>query len=397
MGIYNLPLLPKTICSPGKNEIGNVALDGENMVGICLNSLNGKLNYEEECRFITKEIYSCYKYLRDKGVKCFLVFRGEEKKHTKREKLKQKQGILKAFTNISKPKITKKIQRYIWKKLTDFIRNNRVPKYHELYGFYEILYSNKEKKEKSKEIYKYLKNNNRKLLLQKLSTYVWNKPNEYKEMFEKFIINQEIISSKEFIETSSEEFLTEISNWNYENMSEKKLDKYLEYVKNNITKYSKCLNIIYTPYDPDDFIITMKREGLINTVVSQDSDFIASGLNMITDIDFKNNFISFLKKDNFYDDMKKKGYSKKSVDIALAISSADYNYKFYMHKIKFKSSLNYAKYYKSFDILYYEYCKYYNKIYKKDESEIFEKVYDLKSIDISRHEIYKTLTYSVKL
>jgi|SaaInlStandDraft_1057018.scaffolds.fasta_scaffold00358_8 hypothetical protein len=393
MGIYNLSnVLEKNTLEtikPKENiKINSIAIDGDNIIGNLSNHGNDKKN-------ILKFVVLYYNFFVNLGKKCYLIFRDDKKiKKTKREKLKDTKTKLKAFTNRNSKKITDSVRNFLWKKLTSFIKINPISKNHKLYNFYYILYY------KSNKLKEFWKKNSREKCLKDLCQYVFNN-DIYKDFFTKTIIHQENIKINEI----PDNFLMELSIDNYKKMCEKKLTPIINYVKTKLKEY-KNINTIYTPYDPDDFIVEMKNINLIDTVVSTDTDFIASEVSMVTDINLEKETIFYVNSNYFYNEYKKNGYGKQTVKNAMTFSSADYNWRFYKERISFNNSLYWSSQTNNFYELYEIYCKFYQDKYNKNypdkktlikESKELEKVYNINKPLIPLKEMNKILNNKIRM
>ena len=348
MGIYGLSdffyLKKNFFIDQIKNTgIKTIAIDIENIIGLMFNK-----KFSED--YILKTIHSYYEFFSKNNINCFLIFRDDNIIESERESLKKKKTILKSFTNQNSTKITEKIQSYLWNETMKYIKENPIPINHKLFEFYEFLFY------KKNDLWKYwMENNNRRWCLKELGKYVW-KNNEKYNLYIKSIVEENKIQSKKI----PKNLLWEIAEYNYKYMCEKRLTTYVNYIKKNI---SSSIPVIYTKYDPDDFIVMMKRIGLIDAVFSQDSDFIPSNVDMITDVDINNKKISVFFIDDFYKECKNYGFNRNQVNNALIFSSADYNYVFYQERINFKESIYNSLKNNNFDTLYKYFCNKYKQHY----------------------------------
>ena len=309
-----------------KERVVNVGIDIEHLIG------EGRdLNYSDI--ELKEYILEYIKPLKDNGLNLFFVFGGKPSNDIltqnvyTNEYLKLKKNILKAFINqkveiiicIIKQKLLNEVMLYV--DITESI--------------FDSL--NVE-------------------TIENIGNYVSNKTNNpiftlYNDIFIKNELHLNNIPFDNLWELANEHWGT--------NMSKKRLEYYIDYIKENITD----VTIIESIYDGDDQLIMMIELGIIDAIISKDSDMFAYNSKIII-INLYEDIVSYIKINNMYDFFKKEGYSKKVVKTAMIISSADYNYYMYDNYISFHKSLEISKKYKgNYDKTFEYFCNKNNKKY----------------------------------
>ena len=302
-------------------------------------------------------INSYIKPFKDNGINVYFVFGGKiskdinivmaNKNNRPNDYLKLKKNVLKAFTNQKSDIITDNLKKIIWNELILYFKSNAPDIYHPLYEVY-----NNPLKVFTKNNYKYY--------MRQLGEYVWDSTSSKLQLFNELFVEKQTeipISDVPF------DILWEMAyeHWN-EKMAKKRLEEHIEYIKKYLVDID-IVNVVDSTYDSDDQLIMMVELGIIDAIVSKDSDMFAYNSKIvIIDIDSINNTISYIKINNMYTYLEKNGYTKKVVKTAMIISSADYNYYMYDNYIPFKTSLEISK---KFQGNYYKTFKYFCQLYKK--------------------------------
>lgn len=285
--------------------------------------------------------------------------------------LKWKKSVLKAYTNQRNLKINKDILRFLWNEIIEYFKLHPPNKTNFLYNVYLLLSSSNVN---NNTIYNIINNSKYKKYIDYIPDYVWKKSDILYLLYEKIIINKNTIS----INDIPRNIFWKLAYYHWENnMKQKRLIKHIQYIKQNIKNY---VPIVISPYDGDDQLSTMVEAGIIQAIVSGDSDFFAFNSNIVITNMYKNH-IEAIKLSDIYHYLQENGYSYNVIRTAMIISSADYNYDLYKYKIPFNTSLTICKkLYKQgksyFDIFEY-FCNKYNIIYNENIAKEISKAYTL--------------------
>ena len=303
------------------------------------------------------------------------------------EYLKLKKNVLKAWINQDSNKIKEDIIKFIWKDVTDCFKNDPPDKEHSLYNLFlnPINILNK---------------NNYKNYMIQVGKYVWNNTDPIYLLFKIFYVEKKKdIIIKDIIRNIPFNLLLDIAcdHWD-NNMSERRLEKYIPVLKKYLAKF---VPIPDSTYDGDDQLGTMASITSVDAIVSGDSDMFAYNPKIvIVDIGEDKKSAHYIKISTIYKQLKFKGYTESIIDTAIKISSADYNYYLYDNYIQFKTALKISKkfngdYHQTFNY----FCKKYGKVYdKKIANEIYH-AYRVsiceESIKDSIKSVYNSLVYYI--
>ena len=311
-----------------KEKVLNIGIDIEHLIGEARD-----MNYSDI--EVKEYILDYIKPLKDNGLHLFFVYGSKlsndilTKKVYTNDYLKLKKNILKAFINqkaefticIIKKKLLNEVMLYV--DITESIFDNL----------------NVE-------------------TIENIGNYVSNKSkNPIMTLYNDIFIKNELRLNIPF------DILWELANEHWITaMSKKRLEYYIDYIKEHITD----VTIIESIYDGDDQLIMMIELGIIDAIISKDSDMFAYNSKIII-VNLYEDIVSYVKINNMYDIFKKEGYSKKVVKTAMVISSADYNYYMYDNYISLHKSLEISKRYKgNYDKTFEYFCNKYNKKYDVD-------------------------------
>lgn len=358
MGIYNAK---KELYITKRNEllknikkyenIYSVGIDAEYIIG---SGREFNLENQDLVNYIIKKYIN--PFLKN-NINVFMIFSGKQIKYYEdlksyriNDKLKWQKNIFKAYQNQNNDIIKKNILNYIWTKVSDYINTYPPSCNNPIYDLYtSIFIYNKPEKILNKTNYiSYMR---------KLGNYIWKTSDSMYKLYNYFLIEKNDIN----LDIIPRDILWELSynHW-INNMTSKRLSNHIDYVKKYLKNYVPIIN---SPYDGDDQLVTMVNLGIINAIVSGDSDFFAFKSNIvILDVCDKTNSIEFVKLNDMYKNFEKNGYTYDMVKTAMIISSADYNPEFYKYKIPFNISLKTCK--KLNNDSYFEIFKYFCKKYK---------------------------------
>jgi len=358
MGIYNAK---KELYITKRNEllknikkyenIYSVGIDAEYIIG---SGREFNLEKQDLVNYIIKKYIN--PFLKN-NINVFMIFSGKQikyyedlKSYRVNDKLKWQKNIFKAYQNQNNDIIKKNILNYIWTKVSDYINAYPPSCNNPIYDLYTAIFIYNEPE-------KILNKTNYISYMRKLGNYIWKTSDSMYKLYDYFLIEKNDIN----LDIIPRDVLWELSynHW-INNMTSKRLSDHIDYVKKYLKNY---IPIINSPYDGDDQLVTMVNLGIINAIVSCDSDFFAFKSNIvILDVCDKTNSIEFVKLDDMYKNFENNGYTYDMVRTAMIISSADYNPEFYKYKIPFNISLKTCK--KLNNNSYFEIFKYFCKKYK---------------------------------
>lgn len=358
MGIYNAK---KELYITKRNEllknikkyenIYSVGIDAEYIIGS-----GRELNLEKQdlVNYIIKKYIN--PFLKN-NINVFMIFSGKQIKHYEdlksyriNDKLKWQKNIFKSYQNQDNNIIKQTILNYIWTKVLDYFNTYPPSSNDPIYELYTAIFIYNEPE-------KILNKTNYVSYMKKLGNYVWKTSNSMYKLYDYFLVKRNDVN----LDIIPRDIIWDLSynHW-VNNMTHKRLSYHINYVKKYLKKY---IPIINSPYDGDDQLVTMVKLGIIDAIVSCDSDFFAFKSNIvILDICDKKNSIEFVKLNDMYKNFENNGYTYDMVQTSMIISSADYNPEFYKYKIPFNTSLKTCK--KLNNDSYFEIFKYFCKKHK---------------------------------
>lgn len=353
--------------------VRSVAVDAEYVIGklLDLDKSPEKLNQNIKAMYIDIFI--------NNNVSVYFVFGGKPVKQLERIKKNRINDILKLKKNVFKAHINQKIKNiqdeflaYLWDMVELYFYNNPLEKDDPFYIVYNTIFVEKNPSNiLNKKTYSYY--------MTKLGGYVWDKNDILFKLFEKFIVNLEPVTH-DIINSLPYSILWKIAykHWNGK-MARKRLETHIYNVKQYL---QTIVPIVESTYDGDDQLVMMVELGIVDGIVSGDSDFFAYRTNMvIVDIDNFNETVTYVKISDLYNNFKLNGYTEDMIKNAMIISSADYNYYLCKKKIPFNVALeasidnngNVRNYYK----LFYYFCQKENLIYNNEIAEEISKAYNV--------------------
>ena len=353
-----------------KEGVFSIGVDAEYAIGsgrdLCLEG-NDLTNYIME------------KYARpylNNNINVFMVFSGKKIKYQKdvntsriNDKLKWRKSVFKSYTNQDHSKVHEDILNYIWKKVSDYFSDFPPSVDHLLYNLYVATFvSGNPGSIMNKFNYTYY--------MTEIGKYVWKKSEPIYKLYEKFLINKQDVTLNDIPRS----ILWELSYNHWQGkMAQKRLVEHIDYIKSFLKKH---VPVIESPYDGDDQLAMMVETGIINAIVSGDSDFFAFNSNIvIIDIQENTNFVEIVKLNDMYQNFESKGYTYDMVRTAMIISTADYNPEFYKYRIPFSTALKTCRTSSGYERSYFDvfeyFCKKYNVNYDKDIAEEISRAYTL--------------------
>jgi hypothetical protein len=377
MGIFRFQLETKNLIKTipinklSSINVRAVAVDAEYVIGKLLDL---KTSPENLNRYI-KDMY--IDVFINNNVSVYFVFGGKPVKQIEKIKKNRINDILKLKKNVFKSHINQKIKKiqdeflyYLWNIVELYFDKNPLEKDDNFFNVYNSIFIEKKPS-------KFLNNTTYSCYMKKIGTYVWNKNEILFKLFEKFIVNLETVTY-DTIDSLPHSILWNIAykHWNGK-MGIKRLEPYIQ----NVKKYLKnIVPIIESTYDGDDQLVMMAELGIVNGIISGDSDFFAYNTNIvILDINTVKETINYVKKSDLSNNFKINGYTENMIKNAMIISSADYNYYLCKKKIPFNIALkettdsngNIRDYYE----LFYYFCKKENLEYNYEIAEEISKAY----------------------
>ena len=328
---------------------------------------------------LTKHVMKKYvtPYLKN-GINVFMVFGGKQIKYQKdvktsriNDKLKWRKSVFKSYTNQEHSKVKEDILNFIWEKVSDYFNTFPPNVNHPLYNLYiaTFVYCNPSS---------IMNRSNYKYYMTEVGKYVWKSSDPIYALYENFIVNKQDVTLGDIPRT----VLWELSYKHWQGkMAQKRLVDHIEYVKAYLKNH---VPVVKSTYDGDDQLAMMVELGIINAIVSGDSDFFAFNSNMvIVGIDKTMSCIEAVKLSDMYSNFENKGYTYNMVRTAMIVSTADYNPEFYKFRIPFRTSLKECKtafgYERSYFDVFKYFCQKHNILYDKDIAEEISRAYTLSS------------------
>jgi hypothetical protein len=369
-----------------------VAVDAEYIIGKLLDNKKSPENLNIDIKNMYIDIFI------NNNINVYFVFSGKPVKQLEiinksriNDILKLKKNVFKAHLNQKFKKIQEEFLEFLWDIVENYFNNNPLSNDDPFYNVYnEIFIEKKPSNILNKDTYSYY--------MTKLGNYVWEKNDILFKLFEKFIINLEPITY-DIIDSLPYSILWKIAykHWNGK-MSQKRLETHIYNVKQYL---QNIVPVVESTYDSDDQLVTMVELGIVDAIVSGDSDFFAYNTNIvIVDIDKIKEKVTYVKISDLNNNFKLNGYTKNMIKNAMIISSADYNYYLCKKKIPFNIALeatidnngNIRNYYE----LFYYFCKKENLKYNYEIAEEISKAYNFSTLedDIkdSLHVIIKSIS-----
>ena len=375
MGIYNLKYFLRKFKNTGDIKevclmynIKTIGLDGGSLIGEGNDmGLKGEPMRQHSKR---KWIDSFIK----NGICPLLVFDGKTTKEIKdiknkpMVKLKDCKNIKKSFINQNDDNLRADILNFIWdEKILYYFKENPPNEKHLLFEIYDNDNKYKSLEYRIGHI----------CLMNQIGKYIWNETDQMFKLFKKYFIEKHLVN----IEDISEDILWEIAYYHWQKkMAKKRLENHIQDIKYYL---KDAVPIIESTYDGDDQLFMMMELGIIQAIVSGDSDFIALPRDrnpiVITEVNQFTNTMTYIKIKDVYRHLQNKGYSSNIIRNSFIIASADYNYHLFEFRISFQEVLDNSKkkngqsrnYYELFEL----FCKKYGKKYDRGIAEEISNAY----------------------
>lgn len=163
----------------------------------------------------------------------------------------------------------------------------------------------------------------------------------------------------------------------------KRITKGLKKVAENILK-SNGIPVVVSRGEADQWCATIQRYGPADFVLSNDSDMIGMGCDVIVDIDEVNDEIQVIYHSDVMDYYQKRGYTRIQIDQAMALSSADFNFVIYDKELSFPTALKLIKTYGDIFRAMEYLCRKHGRVYDPPIIKAIEQCYDLSNEDIDQ-------------